>query len=380
MKKEIHCDSGWDWDPNKDQTYGLMYGTRTVCQPADQFSKSFGTSFTMNAYGETLTLMSLSEGLIVWGQGSLDASSRATQINILNGTLRIEREFGSSAALHFASDGKTLTPVRLSLANNGALYLSLDEVNVPDGDVESTAKIFLEDQAIFATECLSSSVALNAQIYGQSQMIVRADQLIRILPTTTAIVSSEPDGQKPGLSLVSLHLVPPGDLGDGTDGKYASIHVENKVEIIGTQKSTLEIAGSAIVMEDGASFLARENAQFNVRSDQVAPRGPGAFNLGPGSANFIFTFFQEGVAQGAEIFDVVNKKYPKGTFNFITNQGENKGKFIIAGKFIASAFGFSAMVQNNLIAINGVPANNDRFFNSSYDGGKLSIWLNMDRL
>lgn len=80
------------------------------------------------------------------------------------------------------------------------------------------------------------------------------------------------------------------------------------------------------------------------------------FAVGQGAAVITFAGSSDGPAPFD--FQKMAKQYPKGLFNFITNEGVNKSKFRFLG--IGSAFDFFAMVQEGLIVVNGSPDDGTR--------------------
>lgn len=80
------------------------------------------------------------------------------------------------------------------------------------------------------------------------------------------------------------------------------------------------------------------------------------FAVGQGAAVITFAGSSDGPAPFD--FQKMAKQYPKGLFNFITNEDVNKSKFRFLG--IGSAFDFFAMVQEGLIAVNGSPDDGTR--------------------
>ena len=130
------------------------------------------------------------------------------------------------------------------------------------------------------------------------------------------------------------------------------------------------------------TILARDNASVTMSSIIISAQRnenlfwcedvPPVFRLSAGTPVFNFKSARNDVL----VFDFLTRKYEKGLFYFDTQQGINRGKFIIEG--IGNAFQFGALLDKGLVSIDGNTDLNyvdSRLKQSNYVNGNLVLEL-----
>ncbi|MFW7226948.1 MULTISPECIES: hypothetical protein [unclassified Serratia (in: enterobacteria)] len=130
------------------------------------------------------------------------------------------------------------------------------------------------------------------------------------------------------------------------------------------------------------TMLARDNASVTMSSIIISAQRnenlwgckdvPPVFRLSAGTPSFTFKRAKSDVL----VFDFLTRTYEKGLFYFDTQQGINRGKFIIEG--IGNTFQYNALVNKGLVSIDGNTDLNyvdSRLKQSNYVNGNLVLEL-----
>jgi len=319
--------ASFQWDPHSDQTYNED-SDLPLTGSASSFNKDPGKSFTMDAPGRTLTLLtSFDDSQTKWGGPAISTATSPTIFNIANGTFVYD---GAQQHVLYMSQNPQSTmqftvqnQAKFRLQNAaGALFewpLTIDIAQNGSFDILDTESLVLEGGETHIT--LTDAAKMSASVQGFMQ-----------LGWTQIDVSSAP----------SLSSTNPYAL-DLTAGRL----VTYKAKLNFSRTSTVRISTPLLQMDEetliSASDTAVSHFQFDASSTPPPAEGSG-YVLGPGTARMQFDGYS-----GNNPFDIPNKDYWPKLFTIVSNGTINGGEIVIQNP-IGDA-GVAFMLQQGLIAI-----------------------------
>lgn len=340
--------STFTWDPNSDQTYNgdidlFLPGT------ASSFNKAAGTSFTMDAPWQTLTLQitpSTGKDATAWGIGS---GSMPTVIEVKRGTLVYDASV-AEAILFFAFDMESETNlivrndaqfrVQGSILQDGEFVIystGIFNINVQDEGVLDLSSAF------FAIPSGSVVSFANIAISGKARMAVGSSDSFQV-SSATIHVTSRPDT---GHSLEWATK--------GHEAQTAMVLAGTAINFEGEASSLLK--APTLTLTDTRMRTA-DAATTYLQSDSVVAVGGSQFVLGPGKAKVQFDAYSQ---EGQPFHLLGGEIYPQGMFEITSEGSVNGGEFLIREKQ-GGAIAAAKILAEKLIAIDGEPqdGNSDR--------------------
>lgn len=287
----------FQWDPNADQTYNdnislILNGTPST------FKKVLGTSFTMDAPWQTLTLQvdakSVDDLLTHWGASP---GSGGTNISLNNGTLVYDAGHSRLPSVRF---GLTSTDVTVSGTSSFQIRNTMD--------VYAGAHFLVEDKGSVDIECgkFTDPNYFRALVQNEATMSVKASYSINMRT------------------------------GD--------------IECF--DWSTLRFEGKSLTCGNGAHFAVGGGSRMSLFFDEIVVDGAQAFTLGDignvagDSAKMLFDSYSSGKSP----FDFLNSDYPEGMFQIYTESPNIE--FLISypedGEAAAAAIVQKKLIKNSL--------------------------------
>ena len=328
------------WHPDQDDVYdGAMYGSTPLRGPFSAFDKIKGKSFTMNGDDDdTLTLLPTPGSEAFWGApgiGDLDV----TRISINGGTLALKPPHGGSLMLGVGAGPEEQTIINIK----GNFLVRQADVtgNTKSGFAQGTFNILEGGRCSIAEgPYFSGSFAIN--IHDLGSMRVSADGVD--INDGNYLAIGIADGDNPSLELIaSPSLARPGS------GYLQMI----RHEIVCKSASVSRLRAKAMSLTD-TTMRATDTASLLIACDFIDFAGHTEFVVGQGSAAITFS----GSAKKEAPFNIIENDYPKGLFNFITNEGANNSTFRFLN--IGSAFEFNKLQATGVITIDGAPVTQNR--------------------
>lgn len=352
--------SNFQWDPAKDQTYTTADGTQAVF--THTIDKCLGTSFTMNAVEQTLTLQlqkpctPLDVDFFHWGIKDPKRSytgSEVTSIEVLEGTLEIkglgqQAEFDTDNVL-YANENMTL----ISTSGYGALVFSdFSELNLAAerDDSEVYGKINVAGNSLVSIKnCDLVNIYTDTHISEFGTMEISCNQFaFDSASDAIFVVASQPDAPNKYSFLCEI------------SGTIDPSHINNIGSMIFKGNSTSKICTTRV---DFASHLMEDNAKLRIEVDDYSQAG--TINIGAGTPEIIIAPYSKGF-----VFDILemlsDDNYPQGLFNFITRDGMNKGTLRLSASE-ANGFGFDSLIKKGIIYIDDAPAKIDQLMSDYID-------------
>ena len=364
------------WHPDEDDVYdGNLFGDTFIeNRPCSAFRKGIGKSFTMNGDGHTLTLAPIPQDIdvfIEWGAtpGPWLPDPAVTQITINSGTLQVmsgELDPTADAVLGLGVEDAVVV---VDVTGN----FIVRDVNV-EGAVRpsnggpmpgTTINVHRGGQFLVGSESLTRVTgftgAFDINVHDMGSVSVTA----HIVRLTGGAYSIGDASTTENSSFEIIALPTPSSQGSPLSGdgslSASSHHISCRSASTSLLRAiSMSYTGAHIKVEDSASLsIACDSIAFDgavAHDSPIVLESGTIFAVGQGAAVITFAGSSDGPAPFD--FQKMAKQYPKGLFNFITNEDVNKSKFRFLG--IGSAFDFFAMVQEGLIAVNGSPDDGTR--------------------
>lgn len=317
------------WHADQDDDYdGDIYGSTTLeGLPFTAFNKDIGKSFTMDGDDEdTLTLAPTPGGYAVWG-ASVPSELDVSEFNINGGTLAIQSQGGT------LNLGAIQAHKQLITLNIAGTFLARQTTFIGTSRGVSpwvTFKVFPRGRC-----SISEGVAFNGAF------LIEVDDLGSMSVTACGFnlehgqyfASGIGNADNPSLELIaSPSLAQPGS---------GYFEMTNQ-QIVCSSRSVSRLQAKAMSLTD-STMRAADTASLLIACDTIDFAGRTQFTVGQGSAAITFS----GSAKNAAPFDFFKNSYPKGLFNFITNEGTNKSTFRFLN--IGSAYDFKKMQTDGII-------------------------------
>jgi hypothetical protein len=121
-----------------------------------------------------------------------------------------------------------------------------------------------------------------------------------------------------------------------------------------------------LLLTNGTLIGVAETAACSLQFDSVVVQGNSVFDLGKGEAKMQFDSYTDGKVP----FDFINKNYPEGLFNIISDGTVNGGTFVIRA---TSQIEANAIIGKKLVAIDGVVQSGFTRLSSIYDGQYVTV-------
>lgn len=332
------------WKPNENQTYSTP-GANEVS--ASSFDKEAGKSFSMIPPAGTLTLLSRQSS--VWG-GSFDNAVPPAEINLRGGTLVMRGISSDSRGVDFTMGpyphkfiGHPFVNFRILDAKFEASRF--DTVNagglVPpllDMYVDLLLDLELAGASRYDVACRLYASTKKLRVLGESAVNVRAEEVVLTFSEYAVLPAALP--RVPGNDY-SLHI-------ESTGGKMEI--AESRLAF--GQRAKSAMTSKQITLRKSVRAWGQDHTNTRFVTDSVEfydSASTATFSIS-NNANMEFDTYS-----GGKPFDFLsNKKYPEGLFNFqSTPESGATGKFTLYGA--GSAFEQSAMLNKQVVAIEGVP-------------------------
>ncbi|KXF78513.1 hypothetical protein ATN84_01590 [Paramesorhizobium deserti] len=321
-------DASFQWDPHSDQTYNED-NDLPLTGSAASFNKDPGKSFTMDAPGRTLTLLtSFGDGKTEWGGLATSTATPPTIFNIANGTL--------------VYDG----------AQQHALYMSQNPQSTMQFTVQNQAQFRLQNAAGALFEWpLTINITQNGsfEIFDTEGLVLEGSDTHITLTDAAKMSARVRNVMQLGWTQIDVST----SSASSPNGAYAldlaagSRLITYKAKLNFSAASMVRISAASLQMDEETLISASESAvshfQFDASSTPPPAEGSG-YVLGPGSARMRFDGYS-----GNNPFDIPNKDYWPKLFTIVSNGTVNGGKIMIQNP-IGDA-GVAFMLQQGLIAI-----------------------------
>ncbi|PQQ30039.1 hypothetical protein [Photorhabdus hindustanensis] len=308
----------FNWDRASTQAYTKDYGNKTFTLLQNDSNPNSlnilgGANFIMNSECATLTLQNDSDDIpIYWPEfnrnndGTMTDSGKGMQVTLYSGTLEA----------NYTSKNRNHTVIYLGCSENAIFNLG----NSGNLNIINPGTVFMFIDYVASNELKPPKLTMS----GNSKF--------KITPNLNITPTQGTQQNNPAYIFLSSY-----------------IYLYESSEL--TLKSHGLFLGDGIL--DYCNINIRGNSKVTLVNDGIVPkdnidRKNTKFNLGSGSpllklSSFTGTNFP---------LDLDNVEYPEGLFNFITTEGENKGKLVIdVSSSNANTFYINKLFKKKLIAI-----------------------------
>lgn len=341
------------WDKEAKQVYGQADGTQII--DVDDFSKAVGAHFTLDARDEVLAIVQYPKSLpseIVWG--SIDGSNLLanTEINVVNGQLRIVGVRGGcqkGKGTHFLW-GRAVTGD--SFAKGGTLQVVMSNASVFTLSNLSTlrthdqssrragagVRLWLHDESSFSARSIDTFVfSGELNVLDSASMNVVASSIV--MEAGDFIVASDPAPSKKECSFSVKSTKKEGGVGVRlSDFLFAG-------------KSLSTVSAKCISLSD---ITVKHRAVLLVRADgfDFSCGKTNMITLGAGSSSVSIVPCSEGADSTFNFLDYT-QGYPEGMFNFVNDEGGNAS--VLKLSCSPEVGQINAMLDRKLLCVNGLP-------------------------
>ncbi|EOC9629706.1 hypothetical protein [Enterobacter ludwigii] len=345
------------WDPDINQTYTENFGDRVI--PRDDFDKSLGCSFTMDAPGCELTLkVNRGSGkAFMWPVKADFSAAKKTNINVQRGRLVISHEqweeFGIDANV---CENGNLANVTVS---DGAIF-KIENINIETHNGSTPCEWDISGGLIMNGGGCSSPSKFNIKGHGywelnQPYVNLSGDVVIDSSPISESGYSCLINTRT--FRLYGIQFVE----------SYGSFLVRgsSKVKISINKLSDSEVESN----NDISGWISlQDNSRLTFSSDQANAQLNimGGFQLKPGTTELYFGEAGKFCPIVLDVSDVKTGRY-KGVFNFISHRpGDNRGSLI----FMNPPDNFlNLLIGGDYITINGDAA----YYKEQYLASRLKV-------
>jgi hypothetical protein len=348
------CD--FQWDSSTDQIFNCEED-KILSGPPEDFNKSPGKTFTMDAPGQTLTLKNVGHSSrttervlygTTWYGSDPNAPAATPTIDVKRGTFIYDAgDLGATLHLGNFQDSNFIL-MTLSVENDATFLIrgnagpvNSEGVKITSGDVN----IGIYDQGLLDVSCGAfilgytlgerNEHTVDIGITGMARMSIVADGAYGLNSATINVNSSPPAGD------YSLKMVCPLD---SPSSEYNALLGPGAVNFSAASRGLFN--SQSIGFQD-VRIMAADTAVCTFQTNFVTAVGSPQFILAPRSAKMQF----ESWSNGALPFDFRNKEYPKKLFNFTTSpDSPNNSEFVIR---VSDGFIGNELVNKGLFAVDG---------------------------
>ncbi|GAB1581115.1 hypothetical protein [Phyllobacterium phragmitis] len=323
--------ASFQWDPHADQTYNEN-SDLPLSGTAASFNKDPGKSFTMDAPGRTLTLLtSWDEGQTEWGGPPTSNATSPTVFDVANGT--------------FIYDGAQQHVLYMS--HNPRSTMSFTVRNQAQFRVQNAAGVLMEQPLVINVTQNGSFDVLDTESLvlegGETQItLTDAAKMSALVQGIMQLGWTQID--------VSTASVSSPDVAYALDLVADSRLITYKAKLNFSGASSVRMRTPSLQMDEetliSISGTAVSHFQFDASSSFIPAKGSG-YVLGSGTARMQFSGYSGG---DPFAFTNPNKTYWPKLFTIVSNGVVNGGELIIQNS--EGAAGVAAMLKNGLIAIN----------------------------
>lgn len=341
----------FQWSPDEDQTYTDSYGSQ---QLTGIFNKTCGTTFTMQALNQQLSLLVSSNGTNVWGgycntgtsialdEGTLtfgapDPETAYGRLTFLGTDITLQNTARFNANLWVYDASALLQPNHISLKDGSAVEINCAESYLATGfiNIDTIARMVIKSPVIKLDSC-KVSLSSDAAPQGASMFMECIPQTVQsdfpLLRVRDSIIQC---AKAATMTIRMQHAQP-------------LVFLDSKVSV--QDSATVEIHA------DNLAFPDADPTRFEI--------------AGPGPCTIKFY----GATPGAQAFDFIKNTYAPGLFRFSRKTvPENRGSLFIAK--CGNAFQYANMLKQKLLYVDDQAADQSMFDQQYVNGGDLIINL-----
>ncbi|WP_321861432.1 hypothetical protein [Burkholderia cenocepacia] len=343
------------WKPDENQTYDIS-GQNEISAPS--FDKQAGKSFSMVPPAGTLTLLSKQSS--VWG-GTFDNAIEPVEIDLRSGALVLRGPSGNPKGVDFV-----MGPYPHKLIGHPFVNFTIADASFEASHFDTVTAgglvppmlgmyidllldLKLAGTSRYHVDCALYTSTKRLRVQGKSSVKVRADEVVLTFSEYSVLPTGLPDTPNDNDSLNV----------EATGGKMTI--AESRFAFGTSAKSVMK--SKQITLRKSVRAAAQDHAHAMFAADSV--------EFYDSASTAIFSIADQASVEfdtysGGKPFDFLSdRKYPEGLFNFQSGpQSRSTGKFTLYGA--GSAFEKSAMLNKQVVAIDGIPQSDDKQLRFDY--------------
>jgi hypothetical protein len=345
----------FDWDPEHDQTFGGP--GQTVTQPQQNFNKWAGHYFSMDASGELLSLLVTDGSHNFWSMAGQEPPppTASTDISIKRGDF----VFSSNGTLQLGY-GSPSTPTRLTVENDARFIIGgvLKLIALQSVSINANKESFFDINCghLDFSEAGEGARTVYITAADTARIWIRASGTFKISKAVVTVSSTTSDPYEYALKLQSI------------DGSGALTLAKSALNF--NLKSTGLLSCPALAL-NATTVQAINGAICFHQFNDISPTNGAQFALNHNAQMRFDPYTSDGYP-----FSFVGRSYWPGLFAF---NGASSGTNISSAFVIRTIPDLeatkSAILQQQLVAVDGDNQSTDKQLSFTYDAGYLTIKL-----